>query len=79
MMPTLWGLGRLLKMLIIIFILYLLAGSVYRAVVLGKRGSEIVPNHQIWQEAGTILREFASNAWSRLTGKQPHHVGYQQI
>lgn len=66
----------LFKFMLFIFLLYILGGSVYRAVCLEKRGSEIVPNYQLWKDTFDILREFSNNVWKRLSGSEG---GYQRI
>jgi hypothetical protein len=70
------GIFWLLKCILGVLAIYFLAGSVYRAVWLDKRGIEIIPNHHVWQDLFMILRDFACNLANRLQGGRG---GYQQI
>lgn len=66
---------RVLSWMVFILILYLLLGSVYRAVWLGRRGVEMVPNHEIVLQIVGVVKDFCVNLRNRLRGRP----GYQQL
>jgi hypothetical protein len=58
-----------------VLLFYFLAGSIYRAVWLDKRGVEIIPNHGVWRDLLQIIHDFSCNLANRLKGRG----GYQEI
>mmetsp|Transcript_23268 Transcript_23268/g.65105 ORF Transcript_23268/g.65105 Transcript_23268/m.65105 type:complete len:302 (-) Transcript_23268:296-1201(-) len=51
------GYSEALSRLIVLFAVYLAAGSAYRHFALGAQGLEMVPHHKFWQDCPTLVAD----------------------
>ncbi|KAJ1771418.1 type II membrane protein [Coemansia sp. RSA 1813] len=62
--------SSLLTVLVVVFMLYLVVGVMYRFLVVRTTGLDLIPNMAFWREFPYLVSDFAQHIWDIVGGRR---------
>ncbi|GJJ76851.1 autophagy-related protein 27 [Entomortierella parvispora] len=74
------GFGVFMTVLIVLGLIYVIAGAVYNHQVYGAKGLDLLPNLDFWRDVPGLIVDLARQLWESVTGRSSgSHGGYQSV